>query len=106
MDEVIGRANRLPYGLASFVFTRDLARADEATSRLQAGMVGINSLYIAQAETPFGGVKDSGDGRESGLEGLERLPGIQVRLAELSLTRLSIPLLGAVRTRNEAEFVI
>lgn len=71
MDEVIGRANRLPYGLASFVFTRDLARADEAASRLQAGMVGINSLYIAQAETPFGGVGDSGDGRESGVEGLD-----------------------------------
>ena len=71
------RAPRRPFpcprmrSLASFVFTRDLARADEATSRLQAGMVGINSLYVAQAETPFGGVKDSGDGRESGLEGLD-----------------------------------
>jgi len=71
MEDVIERANRLPYGLASFVFTRDLARADEATSRRQAGMGGINSLYVAQAETPFGGVKDSGDGRESGLEGLD-----------------------------------
>lgn len=71
MDEVVARANSVPYGLASFAFTRDLARADEVASRLEAGMVGVNSFYIAQAETPFGGVKDSGDGRESGIEGLD-----------------------------------
>lgn len=71
IDEVVARANAVSVGLAAFVFTRDIARADEVTARLQTGMVGVNNLYIAQAETPFGGVKDSGDAREGGSEGVE-----------------------------------
>ena len=70
LDEAIARANGLDYGLAAYAFTRDLKLAHELGARLQAGMVGINHFGISQPETPFGGVKDSGQGSESGLEGL------------------------------------
>jgi succinate-semialdehyde dehydrogenase / glutarate-semialdehyde dehydrogenase len=70
LEEAIDRANRLPYGLAAYGFTRDLGVAHELGRRLQAGMVGINHFGISQPETPFGGVKESGLGSESGLEGL------------------------------------
>ncbi|MGA0542849.1 NAD-dependent succinate-semialdehyde dehydrogenase [Neotabrizicola sp. VNH66] len=70
-DEVIERANALPYGLASFVFTRDGATARNAEMALNAGMVGVNHTVISTPETPFGGVNESGWGSESGTEGLE-----------------------------------
>ncbi len=70
LDEAIARANGLSYGLAAYAFTRDLKLAHELGARLQAGMVGINHFGVSQPETPFGGVKDSGQGSESGLEGL------------------------------------
>lgn len=71
LDEVIGRANGLPVGLAAYAFTGSGARALALSERIEAGMVGINRFEIAAAETPFGGVKDSGDGREGGTEGLD-----------------------------------
>jgi succinate-semialdehyde dehydrogenase/glutarate-semialdehyde dehydrogenase len=71
IDEAITRSNRLPYGLAAFAFTRSLATADRFASELQAGMVSINHFGIAAAETPFGGIKDSGYGSEGGAESLE-----------------------------------
>ncbi|MFI6481738.1 NAD-dependent succinate-semialdehyde dehydrogenase [Nonomuraea sp. NPDC050663] len=70
-DEAIGRANATPYGLAGFVFTDDLTTAFRATEELETGMVGVNELAIATAEAPFGGVKQSGFGREGGSEGLD-----------------------------------
>ncbi|MFE3838760.1 NAD-dependent succinate-semialdehyde dehydrogenase [Pseudogemmobacter sonorensis] len=70
-DEVIARANALPYGLASFVFTRDGATARDAEMALNAGLVGVNHSMISTPETPFGGVNESGFGSESGIEGLE-----------------------------------
>ena len=70
LDEAIARANALPYGLAAYAFTRDLATAHRLGQELQAGMVGINHFGVSQPETPFGGVKESGIGHESGLEGL------------------------------------
>jgi succinate-semialdehyde dehydrogenase/glutarate-semialdehyde dehydrogenase len=70
LDEAIARANALPYGLAAYAFTGDLRLAHRLGTELQAGMVGINHYGISQPETPFGGVKDSGSGSESGLEGL------------------------------------
>ena len=71
LDEVISRANGLPVGLAAYAFTGSGARALALSERIEAGMVGINRFEIAAAETPFGGVKDSGDGREGGTEGLD-----------------------------------
>jgi succinate-semialdehyde dehydrogenase/glutarate-semialdehyde dehydrogenase len=70
LGEAIARANSLPYGLAAYGFTRDLATAHRLSGALEAGMVGINHFGVSQPETPFGGVKESGCGSESGLEGL------------------------------------
>jgi succinate-semialdehyde dehydrogenase / glutarate-semialdehyde dehydrogenase len=70
LDEALTRANALPYGLAAYAFTKDLGTANRLATTLQAGMVGINHFGVSQPETPFGGIKDSGIGAESGLEGL------------------------------------
>ncbi|AEQ52644.1 NAD-dependent succinate-semialdehyde dehydrogenase [Pelagibacterium halotolerans] len=68
IDEVLGRANSVPYGLASYAFTRSLERAHTISTRLEAGMVTINHFGLALPETPLGGVKDSGLGSEGGVE--------------------------------------
>jgi succinate-semialdehyde dehydrogenase/glutarate-semialdehyde dehydrogenase len=70
-DDAIDRANDTEYGLASYVYTRDLARTIRVAERLQFGMVGINSGLISNAAAPFGGVKASGFGREGSFEGIE-----------------------------------
>jgi succinate-semialdehyde dehydrogenase/glutarate-semialdehyde dehydrogenase len=67
-DEVIKRANSLPFGLSSYVFTNSLKTATRVSNALEAGMVNINHFGSALAETPFGGVKDSGIGSEGGTE--------------------------------------
>lgn len=70
-NEVIERANATPYGLASFVFTRDAALAQQTELALEAGLVGVNNTAISAPETPFGGINHSGYGSEGGIEGLE-----------------------------------
>lgn len=70
LEDAVSRANALRYGLAAYAFTKDLAAASRLSKSLDAGMVGINHFGISQPETPFGGIKDSGMGSESGLEGL------------------------------------
>jgi len=70
-DEVLERANKLPFGLASYAFTHDAALATKLADRLDHGMVSINHHGLALPETPFGGVKDSGFGHEQGIEGLQ-----------------------------------
>lgn len=67
-EEVLRRANSLPFGLASYVFTGSLKTARHVSSCLEVGMVNINHFGIALAETPLGGVKDSGIGSEGGSE--------------------------------------
>ncbi|MFN9154861.1 MAG: NAD-dependent succinate-semialdehyde dehydrogenase [bacterium] len=67
-DEVVRRANSLPYGLASYAFTRSSRNATAISNSIEAGMVNINHFGIALSETPFGGVKDSGYGSEGGAE--------------------------------------
>src|SRR5689334_15087825 len=69
-DEAVAEANRLPYGLAAYVFTRSQARSAKLTESLQAGVIAINGMTVTAPEGPFGGMKDSGVGRESGIEGL------------------------------------
>ncbi|MCB1388327.1 MAG: NAD-dependent succinate-semialdehyde dehydrogenase [Rhodobacteraceae bacterium] len=71
LDEVIHQANRLPFGLASYAFTRDTATAQALADRVEAGMLGINNVMINMPETPFGGVKQSGYGSEGGSEGMD-----------------------------------
>jgi succinate-semialdehyde dehydrogenase/glutarate-semialdehyde dehydrogenase len=70
-DEAIALANATEYGLASYVYTRDLARTVKVAEALEFGMVGINSGLISNPAAPFGGVKASGFGREGGFEGIE-----------------------------------
>jgi succinate-semialdehyde dehydrogenase/glutarate-semialdehyde dehydrogenase len=70
-EEAWPRANATSYGLAAYAWTKDAGRATRAGAKLEAGMVTINHFGLATAETPFGGVKDSGYGREGGSEGLE-----------------------------------
>jgi succinate-semialdehyde dehydrogenase/glutarate-semialdehyde dehydrogenase len=68
IDEVIERANSLPFGLSSYVFTNSLQTATRVSNDLEAGMVNINHFGSALPETPFGGIKDSGIGSEGGSE--------------------------------------
>ncbi|WP_034295834.1 NAD-dependent succinate-semialdehyde dehydrogenase [Herbaspirillum sp. RV1423] len=67
-EEVVKRANRLPFGLSSYVFTESLKTSAAAAQQLQVGMVNINHFGSALPETPFGGIKDSGMGSEGGTE--------------------------------------
>ena len=70
-DEVVARANSLPFGLAAYAFTNNAKQAAAIGDALEAGMVGVNTYAISMAETPFGGVKESGYGHEGSVEGLE-----------------------------------
>lgn len=67
-EEVIRKANSLPFGLSSYVFTNSLQTATKVSNALEAGMVNINHFGSALPETPFGGVKESGIGSEGGSE--------------------------------------
>jgi succinate-semialdehyde dehydrogenase/glutarate-semialdehyde dehydrogenase len=69
-DEVVERANSLPYGLAAYAFTTSNATAAAIGDAIESGMVGVNSVAVSTPETPFGGVKESGHGSEGGIEGL------------------------------------
>ncbi|MEK9809458.1 MAG: aldehyde dehydrogenase family protein, partial [Candidatus Nanopelagicales bacterium] len=69
-DEGVALANATPFGLAAYVYTSDLARALRVSERIDAGMVGVNRGFISDPAAPFGGVKQSGLGREGGHEGL------------------------------------
>ena len=69
-DEAVRLANDTEYGLVSYVFTRDLARGHRMIDRLETGMMGLNAGVVSNAAAPFGGVKQSGMGREGGLEGI------------------------------------
>lgn len=70
-EEVLAMANDSPFGLAGYACTQDLARAFRVSEELDCGMVGINEGGISADNTPFGGVKESGIGREGGTYGLE-----------------------------------
>ncbi|HZV75983.1 MAG TPA: NAD-dependent succinate-semialdehyde dehydrogenase [Conexibacter sp.] len=70
-EEAIAAANRTEYGLVAYVYTRDLDRALRVIERLETGMVGLNQGLVSNAAAPFGGVKQSGFGREGGREGID-----------------------------------
>lgn len=71
LDEAIEKANTLPFGLAAYAFTRSASNAERLADGVEAGNLSINHFVASVAETPFGGVKDSGYGREGGTEGLQ-----------------------------------
>jgi len=70
-DDVIKRANALDYGLAASVWTTNLSRAHRVAARVEAGIVWVNSWFLRDLRTPFGGMKQSGIGREGGVHSLE-----------------------------------
>ncbi|MGW6625841.1 NAD-dependent succinate-semialdehyde dehydrogenase [Nocardia sp. NPDC055002] len=70
-EEGVAAANDTEYGLVSYVFTRDLDRALRISEAMESGMVGVNRGVISDPAAPFGGVKESGFGREGGTEGIE-----------------------------------
>jgi succinate-semialdehyde dehydrogenase/glutarate-semialdehyde dehydrogenase len=69
-EEAIAWANDTEYGLVAYVYTNDLKRAFRVIEGLQTGMVGLNQGMVSNAAAPFGGVKQSGFGREGGREGI------------------------------------
>ncbi|TYL98072.1 NAD-dependent succinate-semialdehyde dehydrogenase [Bradyrhizobium rifense] len=71
LDEAIEKANALPYGLAAYAFTKSASNAERLADSVEVGNLSINHFVASVAETPFGGVKDSGYGREGGTEGLQ-----------------------------------
>lgn len=71
IDEAITEANRLPYGLAAYAYTRDTALATRLGNEVRSGMTAINHVGLALPEVPFGGVRDSGYGTEGGSEAIE-----------------------------------
>jgi succinate-semialdehyde dehydrogenase/glutarate-semialdehyde dehydrogenase len=69
-QEALDAANRTEYGLVAYVYTRDLARAFRVCEGIETGMIGLNQGVVSNAAAPFGGVKQSGFGREGGFEGI------------------------------------
>lgn len=70
-DEVVNLANNTPYGLAAYFYSRDIVRVSRVAERLQTGLVGINEGVLSSEAAPFGGVKESGYGREGSRYGLD-----------------------------------
>ncbi len=70
-EDAVTQANRLPYGLAAYAWTRSSRTAADIGDAIEAGMIGINFVGLTGPETPFGGVKESGHGSEGGSEGLD-----------------------------------
>ena len=68
LEEAIGEANRLSYGLAGYAYTRSLKSADMLSRSLEVGMLWINTPAVTSAEMPFGGIKDSGLGYKEGVQ--------------------------------------
>jgi succinate-semialdehyde dehydrogenase/glutarate-semialdehyde dehydrogenase len=84
-EEAIAAANRTEYGLVAYVFTRDLERAFRVCEGLDTGMIGLNQGIVSNAAAPFGGVKQSGFGREGGFEGIQEY--LETKYVALSLSR-------------------
>ena len=82
-DDVIAMANDTHYGLAAYLYTKDLSTAMRTFEALRFGIVGINDINPTAASAPFGGVKDSGLGREGGAQGIDEY--LDVKLGGFSV---------------------
>jgi succinate-semialdehyde dehydrogenase / glutarate-semialdehyde dehydrogenase len=83
-DEVVEQANDTSYGLASYLYTNDIARAMRVAEDLRFGIVGVNDINPTAASAPFGGIKESGVGREGGAAGIDEY--LDVKLVGVVLT--------------------
>ncbi|VDO96171.1 unnamed protein product [Soboliphyme baturini] len=84
MDEVIARANETTYGLAASIFTKDIDKALEYASSVNAGTVWVNCYHVVKPQAPFGGFKQSGLGREHGFEGISEYCEIKTVIIKLN----------------------
>jgi succinate-semialdehyde dehydrogenase/glutarate-semialdehyde dehydrogenase len=84
LDEVLRRANDTPYGLAAFIFGKDLNMLTKAWEGLHFGVIGVNDMVPATAEAPFGGMKESGIGRENSVEGI--MEYVEVKSISIALS--------------------
>jgi 5-carboxymethyl-2-hydroxymuconic-semialdehyde dehydrogenase len=91
-DEAVELANATRYGLAAYLWTNDLARAHRVAQRVAAGMLWINSQNVRDLRTPFGGVKDSGVGREGGRHSIDFY--CESRIVHVAVGRLPVPKFG------------
>ncbi|MFP5449749.1 MAG: aldehyde dehydrogenase family protein, partial [Alphaproteobacteria bacterium] len=82
-EEALGKANASDFGLAAYLFTRDQARAMRVGRGLEAGIIGVNTGLISTAANPFGGVKQSGYGREGSVYGVDDY--LQIKSLTLAL---------------------
>ena len=82
-DEALQAANDTEYGLVSYAYTRDLDRAFRVIEGLETGMVGLNRGLVSNPAGPFGGVKQSGFGREGGHEGIDEYLEVKYVAAQL-----------------------
>ena len=69
-EQALDQANKTEFGLVAYVFTRDIGRAIRVAEGLETGMIGLNQGIVSNAAAPFGGIKQSGFGREGGYEGI------------------------------------
>jgi 5-carboxymethyl-2-hydroxymuconic-semialdehyde dehydrogenase len=93
-DEALELANGVKYGLAAYLWTRDLARAHTFAQRVEAGMVWLNSHNVRDLRTPFGGVKASGLGHEGGYRSLDFYS--QQQAVHITLGSVHTPRFGAL----------
>jgi succinate-semialdehyde dehydrogenase/glutarate-semialdehyde dehydrogenase len=82
-DEAIRTANDSEFGLVAYVFTRDLKRALSVAEALEVGMLGLNRGMVSNPAAPFGGVKESGFGREGGVEGIDEYLAVKYVAVDL-----------------------
>ncbi len=82
-EEALTAANRTEFGLVAYAYTQSLDRAFEVVEGLESGMVGLNQGVVSNAAAPFGGVKQSGFGREGGAEGINEY--LYVKYAALNV---------------------
>ena len=85
-EEVIEKANHISYGLASYFYTNDLGRMYRVSERLEYGMVGVNDAAPFVVQAPFGGIKESGIGREGGYQGIEEY--LETKFISVKLNRI------------------
>lgn len=83
LDEIIERANDTNYGLAAAVFSKDIDRVNYLTQGIRAGTVWVNTYNVLSSQTPFGGYKDSGHGREMGEYGLNQYTEVKSIITSL-----------------------
>lgn len=83
-EEVLDMANDCDVGLGSFIITESIPRAWRVTEALEVGMVGVNLGLLSACESPFGGVKESGYGREGGRQGIEEYLSVKSMLINVA----------------------